>query len=110
LLLGQDSSRTNKDLKKIITSTARDQVGEPGEDTPGWDEYYGYGRVDLYSALTYGKTPVEKKENKNKDIDTSASVNPELPVNRQAKAVERESSKGNENNSNKFKPAKKVEH
>jgi len=62
VLLAQDPSRTNKELREIITSTAQDQVGDPREDKTGWDEYYGYGRVDLYEALNYGKFSSGKKE------------------------------------------------
>ena len=67
VLLGQDPSRTNKDLREIITSTAIDEVGDPREDKSGWDEYYGYGRVDLYQALNYGKFSSGKKEVKIQD-------------------------------------------
>jgi hypothetical protein len=69
ILLGQDPSRTNKDLREIITSTAIDEVGDPREDKSGWDEYYGYGRVDLYEALNYGKYSSGKKENKDVKIE-----------------------------------------
>ncbi len=62
VLLGQDPSRSNRDLKEIITKTAIDEVGDPREDTPGWDQFYGYGRVDLYEALNYGKSPSGRKE------------------------------------------------
>jgi thermitase len=62
LLLAQDITRTNKVLKEIITSTAKDQVGDPREDVPGWDEYYGWGRVDLYAALTYNSSTTRKKD------------------------------------------------
>lgn len=64
VLLGQDPSRTNKELREIITQTAVDQVGDPREDKAGWDEYYGYGRVDLYEALNYNKYSSGKKEEK----------------------------------------------
>ena len=37
------------------------QVDDLREDTSGWDQYYGYGRVDLYEALNYGKSPSGKK-------------------------------------------------
>ena len=46
LLLAQDSSRTNADLRGIIESSA-DDLGDPG-----WDPYFGYGRVNAYAALT----------------------------------------------------------
>lgn len=64
LLLAQDKSRTNAELKKIITTTAKDQVGDSREDSFGWDEYYGYGRVDLFAALN-SDNKYEKKEYRN---------------------------------------------
>ena len=62
LLLSQDPNRSNKTIREIISKTAKDQVGDPREDTPGWDEYYGWGRVDLYAALNYGNNPTENKQ------------------------------------------------
>lgn len=53
LLLAQDPSRTPDDLSTIITSTAEDQVGDLLEDTPGWDQYYGFGRLNARNALNY---------------------------------------------------------
>lgn len=53
LLLSQDKNRKSSDIKQIIIRTAKDKVGDPKEDIPGWDEYYGYGRVDAYLALSY---------------------------------------------------------
>lgn len=63
LLLAQNSSRTNEDLKRIIKNTSKDLVGDPREDIPGWDKFYGYGRVDSYAALTYEYNSTTKKEN-----------------------------------------------
>jgi len=54
LLLAQDNSRTWFQIKSIIELTAQDQVGDPSEDTPGWDPYYGYGRINAYHALLNG--------------------------------------------------------
>lgn len=62
LLLAQKPSRSLEELKQIIISTAKDQVGDPREDKQGWDRYYGYGRVDSYAALTYGYMPVVTKK------------------------------------------------
>lgn len=67
VLLSQDPSRSNAELREIITSTAIDLVGDPREDRPGWDQYYGYGRVDLYEALNYGKLPSGRKDKEIKD-------------------------------------------
>ncbi len=38
-------------VRQIIQSTADDTVGLPGEDTPGWDQYYGWGRINAGKAL-----------------------------------------------------------
>lgn len=57
LLFAQVPTLTNVQVYHIITSTADDQVGKPSEDTPGWDQYYGYGRINAYKALTYVTTP-----------------------------------------------------
>jgi thermitase len=38
-------------IRHIIQSTADDTVGLPGEDTPGWDQYYGWGRINAKRAL-----------------------------------------------------------
>jgi subtilisin family serine protease len=80
LLLAQDKKRKNTDLYNIITTTALDQVGDPYEDQPGWDEYYGYGRVDCFRALKNNtskdykqKTSIENK-NKNSDINKDKPV------------------------------------
>lgn len=62
LLLSQKPERTSEDLKQIITATAKDQIGDSREDKRGWDKYYGYGRVDAYSALTFGYMPVQTKK------------------------------------------------
>ncbi len=53
LLLSQKPERSIDEIKNIIIKTARDRVGDPLEDKPGWDEYYGWGRVDANLALRY---------------------------------------------------------
>ncbi|MBI1221609.1 MAG: S8 family serine peptidase [Bacteroidetes bacterium] len=51
LLLAQDPTRTPAQIKSLIESTAEDQVGNTNEDTPGWDQYYGHGRINAFNAL-----------------------------------------------------------
>ena len=53
LLLAQDPNRHPDDLKSIIQATAEDEVGHKMEDTPGFDVYYGYGRINAFDALNY---------------------------------------------------------
>jgi len=48
LLLAQNPSRTPTQIRDILQSTAEDK------GTSGWDQYYGYGIVDAYAALTFG--------------------------------------------------------
>lgn len=61
LLLAQDSTRTPSVLREIIRATADDTVGLPANDTPGYDVYYGYGRINCYKALTYSPTQIATK-------------------------------------------------
>ncbi len=51
LLLSMDPTLTPDELKEIMQSTAEDEVGDPDEDTPGWDEYHGHGRLNAFDAL-----------------------------------------------------------
>ncbi len=51
LLLAQDTSRTPDEIRELIRNSAEDKVGNPAEDTPGFDIYYGYGRINANNAL-----------------------------------------------------------
>jgi len=54
LLKAQKYTRTNQEIYDIIRNTAEDQVDHyTGEDTPGWDMFFGFGRVNAYKALLY---------------------------------------------------------
>jgi hypothetical protein len=43
---------SHDDVREILTTTAEDQVGPPHEDTPGRDDFFGHGRVNLFKALS----------------------------------------------------------
>lgn len=66
LLLSTNASYSPDELRRIIVNTA-DDLG-----TQGWDSQYGYGRINVYSALTYG-------EQSSGQLATRA-VEPELTV------------------------------
>lgn len=51
ILLAQDTTRTPAEIRNIIRDTAEDQVGNALEDVPGFDIYFGYGRINAYQAL-----------------------------------------------------------
>lgn len=50
LLLAVNPSLTVDQIRTIMEDTSEDQVGD-SFDTPGRDDYYGYGRVNAYQAL-----------------------------------------------------------
>ncbi len=52
LLLAIDPDLTLESVRSILTNTAEDQVGSNTEDTEGWDQYHGHGRLNAYNALS----------------------------------------------------------
>ncbi|GGH72384.1 S8 family peptidase [Phaeocystidibacter marisrubri] len=58
LLLAQDSTRTAAEIKYLIQASAVDRVGPENEDSRGWDQYYGFGLINVYNALS-GKFPIK---------------------------------------------------
>ena len=53
LLKAQQPTRTPAQIRAIIEATAEDQVGDPLEDTPGFDNYHGHGRINAFNALMF---------------------------------------------------------
>jgi subtilisin family serine protease len=51
LCLSLDPDLTHYDVRDLLIQGAEDQVGPPGEDTPGWDPYFGHGRLNLYNTI-----------------------------------------------------------
>ena len=43
---------TPAQVKSILQTTADDRVGSAAEDVVGWDQYFGYGRLNAARALT----------------------------------------------------------
>jgi subtilisin family serine protease len=94
LLLSQKPERTSEEIKNIIIKTAKDRVGNPIEDKPGWDEYYGWGRVDANLALRYELPETiittDKKEDNNNSGTEKNDVNErkENTIPKNAKSVD----------------------
>ena len=42
---------SNEQIRQALHQTAIDGVGRAEEDTPGWDRYMGYGRIDAARAV-----------------------------------------------------------
>jgi len=51
LCLAVDGELTNASVRALIIAGSEDEVGPPEEDGPGWDPYYGFGRVNLQETL-----------------------------------------------------------
>jgi len=51
LILAHNPALTPQQVRQILEDTAEDQVGDASEDTPGFDVYMGYGRVNALAAL-----------------------------------------------------------
>ncbi len=52
LLLSVEPDLSVHEVRSYLTRGAADQVGDPIEDAPGWDPYYGAGRLDAYASLS----------------------------------------------------------
>jgi subtilisin family serine protease len=52
LMFSAAPGATNQQVRDCITVTAEDEVGAPDEDTPGRDDFYGFGRLNTADALT----------------------------------------------------------
>jgi subtilisin family serine protease len=51
ILVGIEPTLTTAEVRAILQAGAEDEVGAPGEDTPGWDEFMGWGRLNLRFCL-----------------------------------------------------------
>lgn len=67
LLLSVDSNLTITEIRTILEQSSEDQVGN-SDDTSGWDQYYGHGRINAFQALTNSSLSVFNFENTNKDL------------------------------------------
>ena len=52
LLLSINPNLTISELQTILQESSEDQVGD-SDDTEGWDMFYGHGRINAFSALSY---------------------------------------------------------
>ncbi|MCB0615117.1 MAG: S8 family peptidase, partial [Phaeodactylibacter sp.] len=80
LMKGLDSGLDVETIRSILRNTADDQVGNPAEDSPGWDRYYGAGRLNAFNALDFlvnmvGESHVQAPWGKVKVYPNPASPN-----------------------------------
>ncbi len=51
LLLSVNPSLTVSQIKLILQQSSEDQVGD-SFDTLGWNQYYGFGRINAFNAIS----------------------------------------------------------
>ncbi len=51
LMLAKNKNLTSTQLKNLIEKGCDDQTGDPSEDTAGFDNYYGWGRINVKKTL-----------------------------------------------------------
>ncbi|MBD3286693.1 S8 family serine peptidase [candidate division WOR-3 bacterium] len=56
LMRAHDPSLTNNEIRAILHNTSDDEIGLLAEDESGFDDYYGHGRINDYSALIHVDT------------------------------------------------------
>ena len=52
LILARNPTLSPDEVRAQIQSHADDEVGPPSVDTPGWDPYYGFGRIHVGKAVS----------------------------------------------------------
>lgn len=68
LMLSLNPNLTVDQIRNILRNTAEDQIGNPSEDTFGWDQYYGAGRVNAFNALSFVQSLSNENFMTNEDI------------------------------------------
>ena len=58
LLLSINPNLTPEQINTLLTASADDQIGDPAEDSLGFDDYHGWGRLNVINALTLAQTRV----------------------------------------------------
>jgi subtilisin family serine protease len=57
LVLSANPSLSREQVMAIIKHSADDQVGNPSKDAPGYDPYFGWGRVNAARAVSMALSP-----------------------------------------------------
>lgn len=69
LIWSANPSLTNQQVREALRENADDQVGPPNEDFPGWDQYFGYGRVNALRAVE----AVSAQDSFDEDLESAQS-------------------------------------
>ncbi|PZU87607.1 MAG: hypothetical protein DI529_06720 [Chryseobacterium sp.] len=81
LILSKNNSLTVNEVRDIINTSADDLVGNPNEDTPGFDIFMGYGRVNAFKAMQKAQQTLNVSDFNNiKDIQIINPVKESLSL------------------------------
>ena len=70
VLKGLSPELTVEEIRGLLLAGSEDQVGPEEDDPPGWDPFYGWGRVNLFRTLSFlGGPPFIRG-----DIDGSGAI------------------------------------
>ncbi|PKG42345.1 S8 family peptidase [Psychroflexus sp. MES1-P1E] len=67
LLLSVNTDLTVDEIRLVLEESSEDQVGD-SEDTFGWDQYYGHGRINAFQALMNPLLNINSFENANENV------------------------------------------
>jgi subtilisin family serine protease len=59
LLLSIRPELTPAQVRELLCAGADDQVGAPAQDTPGFDIYHGFGRLNVHASLLLASARLE---------------------------------------------------
>lgn len=62
VMLSVDPTLTQDEVLAHLIAGAEDQVGPASEDTPGWDPFFGWGRINMRNSLGLVATGVPEAE------------------------------------------------
>ena len=51
LLKAHDPTLDQAAVYELLRAGAEDEIGDPAQDTPGWDPFYGHGRLNAFRSL-----------------------------------------------------------
>ena len=74
LLLSIDPELDQESALELLKAGAEDRVGDEAEDVLGFDNYYGWGRLNVYNSLKLAQTAVEAREVGRTEVTSNPSV------------------------------------
>lgn len=78
LMLSVNPDLTPTQVRDILNATAQDQVGLPQEDTPGFDPYFGHGRINARAAVLAAVPDIDTDKDGARDALDCAPNNPDV--------------------------------